>query len=279
MTCILACIDGSAVTPAVCDYAAWASKRLATPLTLLHVLDEARYPATPDFSANLGYAGIGDLQQQLSDLDQRRNQLALVHGQAMLDAACQRVTNTGVRRARMRQEHGDLVTTLRAWQAETRLLVIGKQGVSHPQQDALVGDHVERIVRSVSCPVLIATGDYAPPRAFMIAFDGSPLMQQVVQRVAASDLLRGLQCHLVSVGDSGDARTAAVRQLREAGLSVEAVTLSGNVEHALHGYQIRHELDLVVMGAYGHSRLREFFLGSTTNLLLRGATVPHLVLR
>lgn len=46
MTNVVACIDGSSTTPAVCDYAAWASLRLAAPLKFLHVLDNAEYPTT-----------------------------------------------------------------------------------------------------------------------------------------------------------------------------------------------------------------------------------------
>ena len=37
--------------------------------------------------------------------------------------------------------------------------------------------------------------------------------------------------------------------------------------------------DLLVMGAYGHSRLRNMLVGSTTTALLRGSTVPVLVVR
>ncbi|HDZ38494.1 MAG TPA: universal stress protein, partial [Marinobacter sp.] len=44
---VVACIDGSRAAPAVCDYAAWASKHMDSPLTLLHVLDEERYPSEP----------------------------------------------------------------------------------------------------------------------------------------------------------------------------------------------------------------------------------------
>ena len=36
---------------------------------------------------------------------------------------------------------------------------------------------------------------------------------------------------------------------------------------------------LLVMGAYGHSRLRQWLLGSTTSTLLRLSDVPVLVLR
>jgi nucleotide-binding universal stress UspA family protein len=37
------------------------------------------------------------------------------------------------------------------------------------------------------------------------------------------------------------------------------------------------EGDLLVMGAFGESRLSEFFRGSTTEALLRGAEVPVLL--
>ncbi|MDR6355110.1 hypothetical protein Q3H58_001781 [Pseudomonas psychrotolerans] len=54
MSKILACLDGSAVSAAVCDFAAWAGTALDAPLTLLHVLDQrrfspprSRYPAAP----------------------------------------------------------------------------------------------------------------------------------------------------------------------------------------------------------------------------------------
>ena len=38
MSNVIACIDGSRITLAVCDYAAWASRRLDAPLGFLHVL-------------------------------------------------------------------------------------------------------------------------------------------------------------------------------------------------------------------------------------------------
>ncbi len=56
-------------------------------------------------------------------------------------------------------------------------------------------------------------------------------------------------------------------------------SLKGDVEAELHRYQEEHDLDLVVMGAYGHSRIREFLIGSTTDRLIRHARVPHLILR
>jgi nucleotide-binding universal stress UspA family protein len=44
----------------------------------------------------------------------------------------------------------------------------------------------------------------------------------------------------------------------------------------LEAYVASHELNLLVMGAYGHSRLREFILGGTTNSLLSKPPLPIL---
>src|SRR5690554_1184105 len=68
---IVACIDGSRAAPAVCDYAAWASRHMETPLMLLHVLDEGRYPAEPDLAGSIGLGSREHLLDELADLDRR----------------------------------------------------------------------------------------------------------------------------------------------------------------------------------------------------------------
>ncbi|WP_426148757.1 universal stress protein [Polaromonas sp. DSR2-3-2] len=44
-------------------------------------------------------------------------------------------------------------------------------------------------------------------------------------------------------------------------------------------YLKAHAVDLLVIGAYGHSRVRQLIMGSTTTTLLRTSPVPVLVLR
>jgi nucleotide-binding universal stress UspA family protein len=38
-----------------------------------------------------------------------------------------------------------------------------------------------------------------------------------------------------------------------------------------------HSTDLLVMGAYGHSRVRELLLGGTTRTVLQSMTIPVLM--
>lgn len=47
--------------------------------------------------------------------------------------------------------------------------------------------------------------------------------------------------------------------LLSAGFLVQAEIRQGEVESALHDYQTEHGIDLLVMGAYGHSRIGSFW--------------------
>ena len=279
MTNVIACIDGSAATASICDYAAWSAQRLDAPLTLLHVLDHSRYPVAADLSGNLSMGGREHLLQELADLDAQRNRVALEQGKLMLEAARERVVADGITDPKERQRHGDLVDTLTGLEDEMRLLVIGKQGEEHDGIGAQLGDNVERVIRAVHRPILVAVGEFKAPQTIMLAYDGSETTRKGVSMLADSPLFKGLECHLVTVGGRDADLDWAADKLKASGHQVQTAVLDGEVEPALHQYQQSRNVDLVVMGAYGHSRIREFFVGSTTNKMIREASVPHLLLR
>ena len=281
MSHVIACIDGSAAADSLCEHAAWAAQRMDAPLMLLHVLDEERYPSEPNLSGNIGLGTREALLQELADLDARRNRLALEEGKALLEAARERLVAAGRPTPVLRQRHGKLVDAVRELDEETRLLVIGKQGTGHAGVDQ-IGDNVEKLIRGVDRSVLLAVGPFKEPGALMLAYDNSPSMRDGVRLIASSPLLRDLPCHLVQVnGSEKDKEGAAwaAQRLEDNGHPVTVAALKGEVETELHRYQEQYDLDLVVMGAYGHSRIREFLIGSTTDRLIRHARVPHLILR
>jgi len=51
------------------------------------------------------------------------------------------------------------------------------------------------------------------------------------------------------------------------------------VIETLHDYQDSHAIDLMVMGAYGHSKIRQFFVGSNTTKMIGSSKIPLLLLR
>jgi nucleotide-binding universal stress UspA family protein len=66
------------------------------------------------------------------------------------------------------------------------------------------------------------------------------------------------------------------------GVTVQAATIAGAdvaVGDLLLSYAADHDVDLIVMGAYGHTRLREMVLGGASRTLLRHMTAPVLMSR
>lgn len=283
MSNVMACIDGSPSAVGVCDYAAWAALRLDAPLTFLHVLDHHRYPPETDLSGSIGLGTREHLLVDLAELDERRSRLALEQGRQMLESAKERAAAAGVPSPGCRQRHGDLVETVAEMEGEIRLLVMGKQGEAGGSMGQHVGSHLESVIRTMHRPILVTPPRFTPPRSAMLAFDGGATTRKGVEMLATSPLFRGMPVHLVMVGNrTGEATAqleAARRVLLDAGFNAPAEIVPGDVEPALHAYQAEHGVDLLVMGAYGHSRIRQFLVGSTTTGVLRTTRTPLLLLR
>ncbi len=281
--CVLACIDGSNSTPAVCDYSAWASRQLQAPLTLLHVLDHEPSPVQRNLSGNIGLGSREHLLNELADLDEKRAKLMREQGSLLLEAAMDRVRQAGATEPASRQRHGTLVDTLAELEEDIRLLVIGRQGEIGDSLGDHIGTHLENVIRTMHRPVLVTAGEFRPPRSVMLAFDSGPSTRKGVEMIAGSPLFRGLPIHLVMVGadtnDAWESVRAAQNKLAQAGFDVQATIRAGDVEKVLLAYEEEQDIDMIVMGAYGHSRVRRFFVGSTTTNILAHTRRPLLLLR
>jgi nucleotide-binding universal stress UspA family protein len=280
---VVACIDGSEAALAVCDYAAWASQRMAAPLMLLHVLDEEKYPARTDMTGSIGLGSREQLQEELVSLDQQRSKLALKHGHVMLDEAEKRVLSAGVEKATKRQRHDELSASLVELEPTSQLFVMGLHGESSAAAGRHVGSQLETVIRSVHRPVLLVPDSYAEPKSAMMAFDGSATAFRSVELLANTPVFRGMPLHLVLVGtDSADHQNQlkrAVELLSGQGSDIHVAIRDGDVEQTLHAYQEEHDIDILIMGAYGHSRIRRFLVGSTTTRMLETAKKPLVILR
>lgn len=117
----------------------------------------------------------------------------------------------------------------------------------------------------------------------MIAYDASETAKKAVDRVAGSPLLKGIPCTLLMVGaDTNIAHEQlkeAARTLEKEGFSVDLHLKAGDVDQVIDQTVSDLNIDLLVMGAYGHSRIRQFLVGSTTTKLLQHSRIPVLLLR
>ena len=104
-------------------------------------------------------------------------------------------------------------------------------------------------------------------------FDALPLLQ------------RADKVTVIEVDPQPGSEIAEIRAALCATLSLHRVACEeetaashhGNVGNALLACCERMKADLLVMGCYGHSRLREFVLGGAGRHLLAGMTLPVLM--
>lgn len=280
---VIACIDDSQYAESVCDYAAWSAQRMDAPLSLIHVLDDSGKQTKQDLSGSIGFGSREALMEELASLDEKRAKVAMEQGRLMLKAARERVEQKGIAGVETRQRHGELVGTLADLEPETRMLVVGKRGADTASAHGHIGSHLEQIIRTLHQPILIAQQSFEPPKEIMMAFDGSSTTRKGVQMVAASPLFKGIPIHLVTVGADVDSNreqlTWAKDTLTDAGFSTQATIIAGDPEVVLEEYQHTHNIDLLIMGAYGHSRIRQLIVGSTTTHMISKTRISLMVLR
>lgn len=279
---ITACVDGSSITGSVIDAAVWASKTLDAPLKFLHVLEKAVTPVS-DRSGAILPGSATDLLDQLTALDEKRGKLAMELGKHMLEDAKSRATSAGAMQVNTHQRHGGLLDALLTCEPRTRLYVLGRLGEDHENHDHKLGAHLESVVRAINTPIMVTVGDFVAPDSYMIAYDGSETADKAIANIADTPVLSALRGHIVMVGPQNVTNAAnlerATTLLTGHGHNVAAHLLQGNVVEELRSFRKANDIGLTVMGAYGHSRVRDFFVGSNTSRMIRDSKVPLLLLR
>ena len=282
MTKVLACIDASLYGASVCDHAAWAARQLSTEVQLLHVLDRAPDAVPRDVSGSIGLGASEHLLENLARLDEERGRLRLERGRAILAEAEKRVRDQGVAGVTCLLRHGGLVDTVQEFEADARLVVLGKRGEHADFARLHLGGSVEQVVRASTLPVLVASREFRAIRKLLIAFDGGPSSRKAVEFLLSDPAFTAYECHLVHAGKAraDDPHLAWARE-QLAGWSGphQVVERPGEPEAVIEAYAREHEIDLLVMGAYGHSPIRRFIIGSTTTAMIRIANLPVLLFR
>ena len=280
---ILACTDGSQYAPSVYDHAAWAAQRTSSFVRVLHVLEREEITRGRDLTGNLGFDAGADLMEELVQLDEAHSRVARLRGKAVLEDAKKQLAERGVTSVEALQRHGALVDTVEEFEDDAEVVILGKRGEHADFAKGHLGSNLERVVRTAKIPVMVASRAFQPIDSFLIAFDGGSSALKAVHYAASNPLLKGLKCHLVSVGKPGSdvARELenAATGLKGAGFEVTAELFQGHPEEVITREVEARGVQLLVMGAYGHSRIRRLVIGSTTTSLVRDCHVPVLLFR
>ncbi|GGB74891.1 universal stress protein [Blastomonas aquatica] len=282
---VLACIDASRYADSVCDLAAWASRRLAMPVELLHVVQRSDAVAKRgDRSGAIGLGVKSSLMEELVSLEAADAKLKVERGRQLLAAGEARLRDGGAFDVRTLHRHGGIVETILEREDGARVVVIGKRGASHEYASGHIGSKLERVVRASAKPVLVASRDYAEPQRIVFAYDASPAAERALGRLIESPLFSAMPITIVMADTNADG-AAHRRALDDAasriGAERQVTTMleRGKPEAVIAKVVEQTPGAMLVMGAYGHSPIRTLIVGSTTTTMIRTVHVPVLLVR
>lgn len=284
MSKIIALVDGSVYAQSVCDHAAWIATRTGADVELIHVLGHRRGSGAPNnLSGNIALGARSTLLKDLSERDVETAKVSQKSGRTILDTAKAHVEAAGVQNVATRLRIGDIVEEVKDYETDADLILIGKRGDAADFATLDLGSNLERIVRSSHKPVVVAARAFKPVKRFLIAFDGGASSRKAVDHVAASPLFAGLSCRLLTVGpdtaETRDRLARATSTLEAAGHDVSAEIVQGPPDLLIASAVETDDIDLLVMGAYGHSRIRSLIIGSTTAEMIRLCKIPVVLFR
>ncbi|MBD1916562.1 MULTISPECIES: universal stress protein [Cyanophyceae] len=284
---ILLCTDGSTFAQSSYPYAAWFAQGIGANVDVLYVTD-SRGQATAEASNLSGSIGLGaaeSLLKQLVEVEHERAKLNHQKAKLILADAEAAIAAHGATTVKLIHKTGFLVDCLEDLEADVDLVVMGKRGEAADFASGHLGANVDRIVRSGHKPCLITPKTVVPMERLLVAYDGSPTGQKLLRFLLDTPGLRELEIHLLTVaGSESDAeKTRCLAEartiLQASGLKPEASLQVGETEKAIARYIDDHDISLLILGAYGHRRIRHLVIGSTTVQLLRSSQIPVLLYR
>jgi nucleotide-binding universal stress UspA family protein len=168
---------------------------------------------------------------------------------------------------------------------EFDLIVIGKSSTFHfaPSQDTSVS--VKKILKDSPRPILV-TGTDLPnqhERNVLVAFDGTFAAAKSLHMAILLGLFKGKILHIATVSEDEELAhyhvNLAAKLCRNHELQVHLHPLVSPQRPATPLLALIEDLkpSLIVMGAYGHSGIRAFFMGSCAKVLLKETEVPLFV--
>lgn len=275
---ILGCVDGSELSCAVANYAAWIAKAIAKPLKFIHTIEHHSKDASTNMTGNIGMGTRDDLLESLTEEEREESKALLFKGKTALEAAKACAAKMGVE-AVISQRHGPLYENLIELEEQMRVLVLGLRG----EKSQKIGSQIEEVIRSLHKPIFLVSQAFEFPKKAMLAYDGSASSEKALEMVASAPLFKKLACHVVHVGGS---KAASAKLLEHAGEvlkagGIEAVLspMEGEAISALISYQNANNIDFIVMGAFSHNRFRDALFGSFTAKMIARTSKPLLLLR
>lgn len=274
---VLATVDGSAYSDAVVRQSIHLAKKYSALLRFLTIVDVRIFEWTL-------YIGADGFMPMLSaSTYQKQTQRFLEEKAAEVLKKCAQKAHAAKVDFVTAQIAGSPVEVICEQARMVDLIVMGRRGEYARWEGKLMGATLDGAVRETNKPILVLPKEYRAIRRMLLAYDRSPQANHALQM--AADFALHLKCPLFVLAVDDDAASGritieeAMEYLRPFGLKANSQVSKGGTSEAILRASGRENVDLVIMGAHGHTRIREALLGSTTEEVLREIDLPLLLVR
>ncbi|HJW83630.1 MAG TPA: universal stress protein, partial [Anaerolineae bacterium] len=177
-------------------------------------------------------------------------------------------------------ETGDIAPRIWARAVMADLVVLKLAHPPAPRPLARLGSSIRTIIQRCPRPILFVPEAASPLTRALLAYDGSAKAREALFVAAYLAERYKIPLVVVSAEESRvtpDALNYARRDLDMHEAQAEFVQAGGSTAEVVLKTAGEHAADLLIMGGYGHSALRQVALGSTVEQVLRASRRPVLI--
>jgi len=275
---ILVPIDSSDTSLVAVDYAIDLSRSFNSEIVGISIIDIKKLagPFMRDLGTSIGgMVPYGDFQQNLRTFMEDTARAALDELEGKCDSAgipCTRTMKEGV-------------VSKEIFESAKRcdMIAMGMSGEHAFWRDAFLGSNLESVVRQTHKPVLVTPEKYKKITKILVAYDASSFSIKAL--TAGADIAEQMKLPLTVVTVSDDKKAGedilsqADENLKDCKITYDKVLKGGETVSAILDSCNEGSYDLLVMGAYGHSKIRELILGNTTVQIMRKVSCAVLLCR
>jgi len=270
---ILVGLDGSEHARAAGAYSLWLAERMGARVVGLYVTDIVSIEGSffHDISGSLGFEPYLDFSSKMREVLQERGRVILEQFVAEAEKrnlTVETATTLGV-------VANEIVERGRT----ADLVVLGHRGLNEKFTTGLLGGTAESVTRKSPKPVFVTPMRFKPCTRPLLAYDGSVRAAAVMKDAAEFCTQLKLPLKVLNVNRDEEAGNRALAEaegyLRPYGIATAfELQQTGNAPERIAHFIREQAHDLLFIGAYGHSRIIEMVLGSTTEYVLRNAECP-----
>jgi len=161
------------------------------------------------------------------------------------------------------------------------LIVMGKSREAENPKTPVLSSYAKKIIQKSFQSALVITEGHFPGNRILLAYGGSKTAGKALKETARFAKLFNAEvfalCVNEELGDTSPYLEIVENYLEPYGINVEKIWKKSSVVDAIVHVVEEKDIDLLIMGAYGHESWKEFIFGSNTEKVIKRLDIPMLL--